>query len=331
MTFEENVLQMINESNAARRAIIHPARDEYLLNQKVKPMKKIILSNSAVKQLIKYWHKDSKDPTGKIMLDPTSKGYGGNGVYGVWESVRGLEGMYADIAIGSGGEKWSFTELWLTEEGAKKLQNNIRPLPNDFYKGENKNADSYRTSRRKKGLRYAAKHKEEVKQDMSKLHKYEKLRKSYEKEMDDAYEKVDNTSDKTLKKTYEETVDRVGKLHRDVTHKGNKLIKKYVPTGIETRDSRGYSYKKTNRYWDVINNFAKISNKLDYYHRTGKYADEAWDLIKKINTLGEEARKKINSKEVADKIDKLNAEVDNFIKKHPHSANLTNKRPLKES
>ena len=57
MNFED--VKIINESNAARRALTHPGRDEYLLNQKSKPVKKIIVNGYSAKDRISvhYWQK----------------------------------------------------------------------------------------------------------------------------------------------------------------------------------------------------------------------------------------------------------------------------------
>ena len=116
-------------------------------------MKRIILSNDATKKLFEDWKKHGSwyDSTGKIMLDPTPEGIGGNGVYGVWQSVKGKE-TYASVRR-INGEIWAFTETWLTEEGAKKLQNNKLPLNNDFYNGIVKSTDSWHSSDRRKGSR----------------------------------------------------------------------------------------------------------------------------------------------------------------------------------
>ena len=291
MTFEENVLQMINESNAARKAITVPMRDKYLLGQKAKPAKKIIVSNSAVRKLTKEWDKyrDPSDSLRKIMLDPTPKGYGGNGVYGVWEAVKGMEGMYADVSIGN-GVKWSFTELWLTEKGAQKLQNNIMPLPNEFYKGESEMLSSYNAARRRKGLKYAAANKEKVTKDMKKLGE---LRKAQE------------TDDKNWMKYYD---------------KEEEIRKEYANTGIQTRghQTRGRSPKTDTRYFQISDNFRNLDNKLEpYLGNKNKYSDEAWELVHKIGEIRDEAQEKKSSKEVASKIDKIKKEVDTFIKNHP--------------
>lgn len=128
MEFQENVLDIlniINESNAARRELTRPGKEAYLLSKKVKPLKKIVVNNEASRKLVAKWESaspfasDKGDATGKILLDPSPKGLGGSGSYGIWEAVRGKADMYADIRK-DGDTKWAFTELWLSEDGAKK-------------------------------------------------------------------------------------------------------------------------------------------------------------------------------------------------------------------
>jgi hypothetical protein len=294
MRFEE-IDNILSESNAERKAVTRPLRDKYLLNQKVTPLKKIIVSNEAAKKLTMQWDKyrDPTDSLRKIMLNPDpKKGYGVNGAYGVWEAVKGNEDLYADTSKGEDGIKWSFTELWLTPEGAKKLQNNIMPLPSDFYKGESAFAAGCNTTRRRQGLKYAAEHKEEVARDMKKIGELEKAQ---------------ETDDKNWEKHYDEE---------------EKIRKQYANTGIQLygRGNRGYSLKKKNRDSQVSNNFYNLDKKLDPYIGHGsldKYSKEAWELVHKIGAIRDEAQKKSNSKEIASKIDKIKKEVDTFIKNHP--------------
>lgn len=291
MNFED--VKIINESNAARRALTHPGRDEYLLNQKSKPAKKIIVKNEAAKKLTMSWDKyrDPTDSLREIMLDPTPRGYGGNGAYGVWEAVKGKEGMYADTS-NINGKKWSFTECFLSEEGAKKLQNNVMPLPSDFERGASKSGQSWAQLRRKRALNYVAQYKQEVKKDMTDLHKYGKQLESEEdrNNRDDLYKKQD------------------------------AIREKYSKVGLNMRGHVSRSSKEGNRFVQVLHNFAAITKKLDPYVGHGssdKYSKEAWELIHKISEIETEAHLKQNNKEVANKIDKVKAEVDNFIKNHP--------------
>lgn len=158
------MLNVINESNAARRELTRPGKEAYLLNKKVKPLKKIIVDNEASRKLVANWENassfedDKGDATGKILLDPTPKGYGS---YGVWQSVRGKAGMYPDI-IKDGDTKWAFIEVWLSEDGAKKLQNNIVPIYSDFVKGGDKLFYGGRETRRRQALKYKHSNKEEL-------------------------------------------------------------------------------------------------------------------------------------------------------------------------
>jgi hypothetical protein len=151
-------MNFLQESNFERRAFTKQKREEQLLNQnkKVIPRKVIIVDNDATKKLAKIWDKGSflekGDRLGKIKLDPTPNGYGKTGVYGVWESVKGKSGMYADVKT-IDGVKWSFTELWLDEEGAKKLQNNIVPLRTDFERSSDKSLSNYKERRRLNALK----------------------------------------------------------------------------------------------------------------------------------------------------------------------------------
>lgn len=92
------------------------------------------------------------DRLGKLRLDPTPNGYGKTGVYGVWEAVKGKSGMYADVKT-IDGVKWSFTELWLNEEGTKKLQNNIMPFGTDFERGSATSLSNFKIKRRANALR----------------------------------------------------------------------------------------------------------------------------------------------------------------------------------
>jgi hypothetical protein len=289
----ENIENILNESNRARQAITKPMRDRYLLSQRVVPRKKIIVSNEAVVKLTKKWDKfrDPDDSLRKIMLSPDpKKGYGSGMAYGVWEAVKGKEDLYADTSKGEDGIKWSFTELWLTPEGAKKLQNNIMPLPSDFQKGESSFIGGYNTTRRRKGLKYAAANKEKVTRDMKKLGE---LRKAQE------------TDDKNWMKYYD---------------KEEEIRKEYANTGIQTsgHQTRGRSPKADTRYFQISDNFRNLDNKLEpYLGNHNKYSDEAWELVHKIGEIRDEAQEKKSSKEVASKIDKIKKEVDTFIKKHP--------------
>ena len=287
----KDINNILNESNALRRAYTAPLKNSYIIDLKAKPVKKIIVRNDAAKKLTTKWDKyrDPTDSLRKIMLDPTPKGYGGNGVYGVWEAVKGHEDLYADTTS-ENGIKWSFTELWLTEKGAQKLQNNIMPLPNEFYKGESEMLSSYNAARRRKGLKYAAANKEKVTKDMKKLGE---LRKAQE------------TDDKNWMKYYD---------------KEEEIRKEYANTGIQTRghQTRGRSPKTDTRYFQISDNFRNLDNKLEpYLGNKNKYSDEAWELVHKIGEIRDEAQEKKSSKEVASKIDKIKKEVDTFIKNHP--------------
>ena len=292
MEFEQ-VGSILNESNRARQAITKPMRDRYLLSQRVVPRKKIIVSNEAAVKLTKKWDKfrDPDDSLRKIMLNPDpKKGYGSGMAYGVWEAVKGKEDLYADTSKGEDGIKWSFTELWLTPEGAKKLQNNIMPLPSDFQKGESGFFGGYNTTRRKQGLKYAAEHKEEVASDMKKV-----------RELNKAQE----TDDKNWMKYHD---------------KAEEIRKQYANTGIELfgRGNRGRSPKTNTRYSQVMDNFRALGDKLNpYLGKHNKHADEAWKLTHKILEIEDEAQAKPGNKEVANKIDKIKTEVDTFIKNHP--------------
>lgn len=289
----ENVEGILNESNRARQAITKPMRDRYLLSQRVVPKKKIIVSNEAAVKLTKKWDKfrDPDDSLRKIMLNPDpKKGYGSGMAYGVWEAVKGKEDLYADTSKGEDGIKWSFTELWLTPEGAKKLQNNIMPLPSDFQKGESSFIGGYNTTRRRQGLKYAAEHKEKVANDMKKIGELNKAQ-----EIDD----------KNWRKYHDET---------------EKIRKEYANTGIQLygRGNRGRSLKADTRYFQVSDNFRNLDDRLNpYLGKHNEYSDEAWKLVHKIGEIRDEAQEKKGSKEVANKIDKIKAEVDNFIKNHP--------------
>lgn len=149
-------MNFLQESNSERREFTKQKREEQLLNQnkKVTSKKAIIVDNDATKKLTKLWEKGSflekGDSLGKIRLDPVAKGYGENGVYGVWEAVKGKSGMYADIRT-IDGVKWSFTELWLDEEGVKKLQNNVVPTNTDFNRSVT--AINYKERRRTNALK----------------------------------------------------------------------------------------------------------------------------------------------------------------------------------
>ena len=105
----KDINNILNESNALRRAYTAPLKNSYIIDLKAKPVKKIIVRNDAAKKLTTKWDKyrDPTDSLRKIMLDPTPKGYGGNGVYGVWEAVKGHEDLYADTTS-ENGIKWSF-------------------------------------------------------------------------------------------------------------------------------------------------------------------------------------------------------------------------------
>lgn len=288
----KDINNILNESNALRRAYTAPLKNSYIIDLKAKPVKKIIVRNDAAKKLTTKWDKyrDPTDSLRKIMLDPTPKGYGGNGVYGVWEAVKGHEDLYADTTS-ENGIKWSFTELWLTEKGAQKLQNNVMPLPSDFYKGESGMLSAYRTTRRRKGLKYAAANKEKVTRDMK---KFGELKKAQE------------TDEKNWTKYYD---------------KAEEIRKEYANTGIEVfGHQRGRSPKADTRYSQVSDNFRNLDKKLDPYIGHGssdKYSKEAWELIHKIGEIRDEAQEKKSSKEVASKIDKIKKEVDTFIKNHP--------------
>lgn len=287
----KDINNILNESNALRRAYTAPLKNSYIIDLKAKPVKKIIVRNDAAKKLTTKWDKyrDPTDSLRKIMLDPTPKGYGGNGVYGVWEAVKGHEDLYADTTS-ENGIKWSFTELWLTEKGAQKLQNNIMPLPSDFYKGESGMFSAYRTTRRRKGLKYAAANKEKVTRDMKKLGELNKAQ-----EIDD----------KNWMKYHDEE---------------EKIRKEYANTGIQLygRGNRGRSLKADTRYFQISDNFRNLDNKLEpYLGNHNKYSDEAWELVHKIGEIRDEAQEKKSSKEVASKIDKIKKEVDTFIKNHP--------------
>lgn len=288
----KDINNILNESNALRRAYTAPLKNSYIIDLKAKPVKKIIVRNDAAKKLTTKWDKyrDPTDSLRKIMLDPTPKGYGGSGVYGVWEAVKGHEGLYADTTS-ENGIKWSFTELWLTEKGAQKLQNNVMPLPSDFYKGESGMLSAYRTTRRRKGLKYAAANKEKVTRDMK---KFGELKKAQE------------TDEKNWMKHYD---------------KAEEIRKEYAKTGIEVfGHQRGRSPKADTRYSQVSDNFRNLDKKLDPYIGHGssdKYSKEAWELIHKIGEIRDEAQEKKSSKEVASKIDKIKKEVDTFIKNHP--------------
>lgn len=289
----ENVENILNESNRARQAITKPMRDRYLLSQRVVPRKKIIVSNEAAVKLTKKWDKfrDPDDSLRKIMLNPDpKKGYGNGMAYGVWEAVKGKEDLYADTSKGEDGIKWSFTELWLTPEGAKKLQNNIMPLPSDFQKGESGFFNGYNATRRRQSLKYAAEHKEKVANDMKKI-----------RELNKAQE----TDDKNWRKYHDEE---------------EKIRKEYANTGIQLygRGNRGRSLKADTRYFQVSDNFRNLDDRLNpYLGKHNEYSDEAWELVHKIGEIRDEAQEKKGSKEVASKIDKIKAEVDNFIKNHP--------------
>ena len=288
----KDINNILNESNALRRAYTAPLKNSYIIDLKAKPVKKIIVRNDAAKKLTTNWDKyrDPTDSLRKIMLDPTPKGYGGNGVYGVWEAVKGHEDLYADTTS-ENGIKWSFTELWLTEKGAQKLQNNVMPLPSDFYKGESGMLSAYRTTRRRKGLKYAAANKEKVTRDMK---KFGELKKAQE------------TDEKNWTKYYD---------------KAEEIRKEYAKTGIEVfGHQRGRSPKADTRYSQVSDNFRNLDKKLDPYIGHGssdKYSKEAWELVHKIGEIRDEAQEKKSSKEVASKIDKIRKEVDTFIKNHP--------------
>lgn len=289
----ENIENILNESNRARQAITKPMRDRYLLSQRVVPRKKIVVSNEAAVKLTKKWDKfrDPDDSLRKIMLSPDpKKGYGSGMAYGVWEAVKGKEDLYADTSKGEDGIKWSFTELWLTPEGAKKLQNNIMPLPSDFQKGESGFFSGYNTTRRRQSLKYAAEHKEKVANDMKKIGELNKAQ---------------ETDDKNWRKYHDET---------------EKIRKEYANTGIQLygRGNRGRSLKADTRYFQVSDNFRNLDDRLNpYLGKHNEYSDEAWELVHKIGEIRDEAQEKKNSKEVASKIDKIKAEVDNFIKNHP--------------
>lgn len=292
----ENVENILNESNRARQAITKPMRDRYLLSQRVVPRKKIIVSNEAAVKLTKKWDKfrDPDDSLRKIMLNPDpKKGYGNGMAYGVWEAVKGKEDLYADTSKGEDGIKWSFTELWLTPEGAKKLQNNIMPLPSDFQKGESGFFNGYNATRRRQSLKYAAEHKEQVASDMKKMGELEKAAETDEKNWTKYYDKAE------------------------------EIRKEYANTGIDIygrKGRRGSSPKAAARYSQVSDNFRNLDKRLDPYVGHGsldKYSKEAWELIHKIGEIRDEAQEKKGSKEVASKIDKIKAEVDNFIKNHP--------------
>lgn len=287
----KDINNILNESNALRRAYTAPLKNSYIIDLKAKPVKKIIVRNDAAKKLTTKWDKyrDPTDSLRKIMLDPTPKGYGGNGVYGVWEAVKGNEDLYADTTS-ENGIKWSFTELWLTEKGAQKLQNNVMPLPSDFYKGESGMLSAYRTTRRRKGLKYAAANKEKVTRDMK---KFGELKKAQE------------TDEKNWTKYYD---------------KAEEIRKEYANTGIQTsgHQTRGRSPKADTRYFQISDNFRNLDNKLEpYLGNHNKCSEEAWELIHKIGEIRDEAQEKKSSKEVASKIDKIKKEVDTFIKNHP--------------
>lgn len=287
----KDINNILNESNALRRAYTAPLKNSYIIDLKAKPAKKIIVRNDAAKKLTTKWDKyrDPTDSLRKIMLDPTPKGYGGNGVYGVWEAVKGHEDLYADTTS-ENGIKWSFTELWLTEKGAQKLQNNVMPLPSDFYKGESGMLSAYNTTRRRKGLKYAAANKEKVTRDMKKLGELNKAQ-----EIDD----------KNWMKYHDEE---------------EKIRKEYANTGIQLygRGNRGRSPKADTRYFQISDNFRNLDNKLEpYLGNHNKCSEEAWELIHKIGEIRDEAQEKKSSKEVASKIDKIKKEVDTFIKNNP--------------
>lgn len=151
-------MKFLQESNSERREFTKQKREEQLLNQdkKATPKKAIIIDNDAAKKLTKIWEKGSflekGDRLGKIKLDPSPNGYGKTGVYGVWEAVKGKSGMYADVKT-IDGVKWSFTELWLDEQGAKKLQNNIVPTNNDFDRSTKTSMLNYKEKRRINALK----------------------------------------------------------------------------------------------------------------------------------------------------------------------------------
>lgn len=279
MRFEE-IDNILSESNAERKAITRPLRDKYVLsNQKVTPLKKIILDNEAVKKLIAQWnnYRDSDDSLGKIMLNPDpKKGYGANGVYGVWEAVKGKEFMYADTAKDKDGVKWSFTECWLTTEGAKKLQNNIVPPPSDFRNGEGKMLSSYRETRRRTAKKYIANHPEE-----------EKTLKDFGNTNKEDQEKVAHLS-KNGVKVYGAGLTKDKKIERAELIENN--------------------FRKLR---DKLNAFTNGSRK-------DPVSEKAWNLVQKTFAVEKYAKDATadttKHKLAAEKIDELKAEIDNFLK-----------------
>lgn len=278
--------EVITESNSKRREFTKKKVEEYLLSRKVKPVKKLIIDNEATKALCKRWDKDDflekGDSTGKLLLDPVI--YGGHEAYAVWESVKGISDCYADIKT-IDGQKWSFTELWISHKGVKKLQRGIVPLPNDFVEGTTAYLSGYAESRRRKALKARNNDKEGVEKDSKRLSEINKKMLSDDFNWNNDYEKYSKEEDALIAK------------HKDINYRNHRQ-----------------KSKEQERDYQIMKNFMNISDRLDKY-LSGKDNDEAWELNRKVYQIKKDLEDgKTSHKEIGNRITAVKKEIDDFIK-----------------
>lgn len=304
MEFKENVLDIldiISESNAARRELTRPGKEAYAMDKKVKHLKKLIIDNEAAKKLVARWNKgaflEKGDSTGKIMLEPSQQKYGGYGAYAVWESVKGISGLYADIKK-DGDTKWSFTELWLSEEGAKKLQNNIMPIDSDFRKGDAAFFGGSHEARRRKALKYKYANKEELEKDSKRV---SEIRKEIGKDGFD----------------WSKDYDKYDKKRREIENKYNREIQysnhRKEPKSIKRKDE----FEKNLR--NIVD---PILDKFSGRGSGDKIGMEAWKLSDRRFKIIEQYGK-ISDVEMAKKIDELKADAKAFLDKYDKKSSVS--------
>ncbi len=300
MTVKETI-ENILESNSVRRELTRLGKEEYILNQKVKPMKKRIINNDASKKLVAKWDNDSPfnddkgDSTGKLMLDPTPQRYGGNGAYAVWYSIKGNAEMYADVET-INGEKWAFSETWLNEKGAEKLENNKMPIESDFAEGNRTAGRGYSGNRRKQALKIKKQNQKELEKDSKRLK--------------DINKKIES-----------DDFDWNGEEYKKLSKEEDNIKNKYKGK-IKYSNHRQHT-KKEARDWEVTKNIMSIRDKLEpYLGKPGLYdkkvVDKAWELSHRYNQIDNMYKEKdVNHAEIAKEIDKYKLDVSEFIKKNP--------------
>lgn len=267
---------MLKESNIERRSVTKPLKTKYLMSQKVKPSKRVFIDNEASRKLVfDVWKSNRNDSLGRLMLSSLGKEAGGNKYYGVWEEVKGNGDMYADVKT-IDGRKWSFTELFLDEDGVKKLQENKVPSEGLFRKGEGTFVSSFRDTRRRTALK-----------------------------------KANEIGAEKLKEYGEKTKDEKTS-HNEVLN----IYQKTNPIDFGHSRHGHQRTKKDNKSYEVMKNLDRITKPLDkYLIGKGELSQEAWSIInpteREILSLSDNGK----TKEAADKIAILKKRIEEFLKK----------------